>query len=101
LNAKLDDVPLPVACSLFLLGSAVFLVTPLLLRRRLRGRGRLGWLDRFIIPLLLAPWLLPMAAALHDDLGRFLFGYHLLAAAHTAAFLALAWPLPRGVASAG
>jgi hypothetical protein len=85
-----------IACPLFLLGSAVFLLTPRLLARRVRRK--LGRLDWCLLPLLLAPWFLLAAAAVSDDAGRFLYGFHLLAAGHTAALVVIVWPLGPPVA---
>ena len=86
-----DDVPLAIACPMFLLGSVAFLLTPALLRRRLRrGLRMVDWLAVALLP---APWGLLAAAAAGGNGDHFLYGYYLLAAAHTAAFVVLAWPL--------
>ena len=78
------------ACALFPLGSAVFLFTPLLLRRRLRGR--FGWGSWTLSSLLLAPWALLLIAAASGSGQHYLYGYYLLAVAQTIAFAVLLWP---------
>jgi len=83
-------VAMTLACALFPLGSAVFVFTPLLLRRR--ARRRFGWGSWTLSSLLLAPWALLLVSAAAGGGGNFLYGYYLLALAHTAAFLTLLWP---------
>jgi hypothetical protein len=86
-----EDLPLAIACPMFVLSSVAFLLTPALLRRRLR-RG-LRWIDWLAVALLPSPWGLLAASAAGDNARHFLYGFYLLAAAHTIAFVALAWPL--------
>ena len=81
-----------VACPLFLLGSAAFLLTPRLLSRRIRRK--FGRSDLCLLPLLLAPWVLLWAAGAQGDAAHFLYGYYLLATGYTAAFVIIAWPPP-------
>ena len=90
LDLKDDGLPLAIACPLFLLGSAAFLLTPPLLRRRLRNGLR--WVDWVAVALLPAPWALLAASAYNDSFDHFLYGFYLLAAVHTAACAALVWP---------
>ena len=97
LDVKDRSAPLAVACPLFLLGGASFLLTPPLLRRRLR-KG-LRWVDRTVVALLTAPWVLLAASVPIGNFGHFLYGYYLLAAAHTIAFAAITWPLSRARSS--
>ena len=83
-------VAMTLACALFPLGSAAFVFTPLLLRRRVRGR--FGWGSWTLSSLLLAPWALLLVCAAAGGGANYLYGYYLLAAAHTVAFLILLWP---------
>lgn len=82
-------VAMTLACALFPLGSAVFLLTPLLLRRRVRGR--FGWGSWTMSSLLLAPWALLLIGSVSGGAENYLYGYYVLAAAHTAAFAVLLW----------
>ena len=86
----LGGVPMTVASALFPVGSGVLLFSPLLLKRRLRGRLR--WLGWATAGLLLAPWLLLLTAALSGGGRHFLYGFYLLAAAHTVAFVVILLP---------
>jgi hypothetical protein len=87
---ELGGAPMTIACALFPVGSGVLLFSPLLLKRRLRRRLR--WLGWTTAGLLLAPWLLPLAAMLTGDGYHFLYGFYLLAAAHTVAFVVILLP---------
>ena len=91
-----DGYAMSLACALFLAGSAVFLLTPLLLRRRLR-RG-LGWLGWTVSGLLLSPWAMLIVGGATGTGKHYLYGYYVLASAHTAAFVVLmvGSPAPRG-----
>jgi hypothetical protein len=89
-NVDPKAATVPLACAAFVAGSLVFPLAPLLLARRL-GRG-LRWLGWTTAALLLSPWLLLGVVALQDKAGRFLYGYYLLAAAYTAAFVVILLP---------
>ena len=83
--------PVPAAaCALFPVGAVAFLFTPLLLWRRVFARlGAWGWATGALLG---APWILLITFAAAGAGANFLYGFYLLALAHTLAFAAIAWP---------
>jgi len=80
------------ACALYPVGSVVFFFTPLLLWRRVFFRfGAWAWAT---CALLWSPWVLLAVFAAAGAGGNFLYGFYLLALAHTLAFAVIAWPPP-------